>query len=114
MRQAGVLAAAGIVSLETMVERLAEDHANARLLASTLAGIPGVVIDPASVETNIVVFEPPAAWTQEGFLGALREAGILLVPFGGRRVRAVTHGDVSAEDCRRAAAAIASVLATMS
>ena len=79
---------------------------------------------PASVETNInletrtgsptVVFEPPAAWTQEGFLGALREAGILLVPFGGRRVRAVTHGDVSAEDCRRAVAAIASVLATMS
>jgi threonine aldolase len=114
MRQAGVLAAAGIVSLDTMVDRLADDHANARLLASALAAIPGVVIDPASVETNIVVFEPPPAWTQDGFLGALKEAGVLLVPFGGRRVRAVTHGDVSTEECRRAAAAIASVLAASS
>ena len=110
MRQAGVLAAAGIVSLETMVERLAEDHANARLLAAALAGIPGVVIDPASVETNIVVFEPPAAWTQEAFLEAMKQAGVLLVPFGGRRVRAVTHGDVSRDDCGRAVDAVRAVL----
>jgi threonine aldolase len=110
MRQAGVIAAAGLVALETMVERLAEDHANARLLAERLARIPGLVIDAATVETNIVALEPPPGWSQESFLGALRNGGLLLVPFGGRRVRAVTHGDVSADDCERAADVIESVL----
>ena len=107
MRQAGVLAAAGLVALETGIERLAEDHANARILASALAQIPGIVIDVEAIETNIVVFEPPAVWTQDGFLAALKGAGVLLVPFGGRRVRAVTHRDVSREGCQEAVAIIA-------
>ena len=58
MRQAGVVAAAGLVALDTMVDRLADDHANARLLAGALARIPGLVIDLARVQTNIVIFEP--------------------------------------------------------
>ena len=110
MRQAGVIAAAGLVALETGPARLADDHANARMLAEQLARIPGVVIDVDAVETNIVAFEPPSAWTQEGFLAAVKEAGVLLVAFGGRRVRAVTHRDVSQADCERAAEIIARVL----
>jgi len=110
MRQAGVIAAAGLVALETGPGRLAEDHANARMLARRLADMPGVVIDLAAIETNIVVFEPPPAWTQEAFLAAVKEAGVLLVPFGGRRVRAVTHRDVSREDCERAAEIIAQLV----
>ena len=107
MRQAGVLAAAGLVALETGPARLAEDHANARLFARRLAGIPGLTIDLDAIETNIIVFEPPADWTQEAFLAAIKEAGVLLVAFGGRRVRAVTHRDVSREDCETAARVIA-------
>jgi threonine aldolase len=111
MRQAGVLAAAGLVALETMVDRLADDHANAKLLGARLAGIPGILIDTGAIETNIVVFEPPAGWSQEGFLASAKQAGVLLVAFGGRRVRAVTHGDVPREDCERAAAILADVIA---
>jgi threonine aldolase len=102
MRQAGVIAAAGLVALESMIDRLAEDHANARWLADRLAEIPGIAINPEAVETNIVVFEPPPEWTSEAFLSELKARGVLMVPFGGRRIRAVTHGDVSRADCERA------------
>jgi threonine aldolase len=101
MRQAGVIAAAGVVALETMVERLAEDHKNARLLAEGLATLPGIKLDPTSVQTNIVAFdlegsEPP------DFLGALKNVGVLAVPFGPHRIRMVTHNDVSREDVEAA------------
>jgi threonine aldolase len=112
MRQVGVVAAAGLVALDTMIERLADDHAHARLLAGALAGIPGVVIDLARVQTNIVVFEPPASWAPADFLAAAREAGVWLVPFGGRRVRAMTHADISREACVEAGERLVKVVAS--
>jgi len=101
MRQVGVIAAAGIVSLETMVGRLAQDHENARLLAEGLATLPGIRLDPASVQTNIVAFELEG-WEPPDFLAALKEAGVLAVPFGPHRIRMVTHNDVSREDIEKA------------
>jgi threonine aldolase len=108
MRQVGVIAAAGIVALETMVERLAQDHENARLLAEGLASLPGVRLDPASVRTNIVAFELEG-WEPPDFLAALKEAGVLAVPFGPHRIRMVTHNDVSREDVEKALERIRSV-----
>ena len=110
MRQAGVLAAAGLVALETMIGRLAEDHANAKRMAAALAAIPGIALDLASVETNIVVFEPPEPWTPQAFVAAAKEESVLLVTFGGRRVRAMTHGDVAANECERAVDVLAEIL----
>jgi threonine aldolase len=90
MRQAGVLAAAGVVALDSMIDRLAEDHANARLLGEGIALIPGLSIDLSQVQTNIVVFEsiamPPAT-----LIARLAAEGVKIVPFGGKRCRAVTH-----------------------
>ncbi len=100
MRQAGVLAAAGLVALEEMTTRLGEDHANARLLAEAVAGVKGVEIDLAAVETNIVIF----GWKDAaGFCAALKEKGILASAIGPEKVRFVTHFDVSRADCERAA-----------
>jgi threonine aldolase len=100
MRQAGVLAASGVVALESMIDRLGEDHANARVLAEGLAGLPGVTIDLSTVQTNIVIFSveggaPP-------FLAAIAEEGILALPVGPDRVRMITHCDVSREEVERA------------
>ena len=102
MRQAGVVAAAGLVALETMVARLAEDHRRARTFAEGLAAFPDLRLDLARVQTNIVVFESPAEWDPAAFIAAAREQGVLLTPFGGRRIRAMTHCDVSDSDCDRA------------
>jgi len=94
MRQVGILAAAGLHALDQHVDRLAEDHANARLLAEACG------LDPASVDTNIVVVERDDA--AEFVAGAKRE-GVLVAPVGPRAVRLVTHLDVSAEDAKAAA-----------
>jgi threonine aldolase len=91
MRQAGIIAAAGLYALDHHVERLAEDHARARRLAEGLATRPGVEIDPSSVETNILVFAVPDA---PAFCAALARAGVTMGALDGRRVRAVTHLDV--------------------
>jgi len=106
MRQAGILAAAGSYALANHVERLAEDHANARLLADELLRGDDVEIDLATVQTNIVVFSlverrgvPDAA----AFVEACRDRGVLVNAFGPRTVRAVTHLDVTSDDCRAAA-----------
>jgi threonine aldolase len=92
MRQGGILAAAGLVALETMVDRLAEDHAQARDLANGLAEIPGIRMDPSSVSTNIVVCWPeggaPAAL---GLVGKLKERGVLVSQLTPDSVRLVTH-----------------------
>src|SRR4051794_28222630 len=92
MRQAGTIAAAGLYALDHNVERLAEDHENARALADGLAQIPGVEIDPATVETNIVLFRVPDPL---GLIKSLAGDVELSPADGGRRVRAVTHMDVS-------------------
>jgi threonine aldolase len=99
MRQAGVIAAAGLYALDHHVERLADDHANARRLADGLAAIEGVTIEPASVETNIVVFEVADA---AAFCAALEADGVLMGRLGPRAVRAVTHLDVDAAGIERA------------
>jgi threonine aldolase len=103
MRQAGVIAAAGLVALDTLVPRLAEDHANARLLGEALARGRGVRVAP--VDTNIVVatLEGRAA---PDVASALSEAGVLAIAMDALTLRLVTHRDVSREDCERAAAAI--------
>lgn len=112
MRQAGIIAAAGIVALDTMVARLAEDHANARLLAEGLAAIPGLRLSLSSVQSNIVIFElEEAALSPSRFIAALREQGVLMGSMGGRRVRAVTHYGIDAEDVQAAVAAVGWVMA---
>jgi threonine aldolase len=102
MRQAGVIAAPGILALTEMVERLAEDHENARILATGIAALPGVVLDPPRVETNIVVFRMPGVQAAQAFAAALEREGVLVSDFGGGRLRVVTHFGIGAEDCREA------------
>ena len=99
MRQAGILAAAGLYALDHNVERLAEDHAHARRLAEGLADLPGVEIDVDRVETNIVVFGVPDAF---GLCGDLYDEGVQVAPLGPQRLRAVTHLDVDAAGIERA------------
>ncbi len=110
MRQAGLLAAAGIVALRT-ADRLAEDHEHARLLADGLADIPGIEIDPGRVQTNICMFRVVApGWTLPGFLGSARDLGLSVAELGHGRVRAVTHAGVSTADVYEAVAVVAKVL----
>jgi threonine aldolase len=107
MRQAGVLAAAALWALDHNVERLAEDHANARALAEGLAAIDGVSLDPATVETNIVVFDVAEP---EALVAALAARGIEMIVYGSH-VRAVTHLDVDRAGVERAVEAVAAALA---
>jgi len=100
MRQAGVLAAAGLVALETLVPRLAEDHANARLLGEALARGQGVRLAP--VETNIVVAALERGSAPE-LVSALAAQGLLASAMDQRTLRLVTHKDVAGDDCERAA-----------
>ncbi|MBW7997897.1 MAG: aminotransferase class I/II-fold pyridoxal phosphate-dependent enzyme [Candidatus Glassbacteria bacterium] len=103
MRQAGILAAAGIYALEHNVERLADDHANARRLAEALGGMEGLEVDLEQVETNIVMVctAPPAPDAVE-LCGRLNAAGVRVDPLGKNLTRLVTHLDVSSEDISRA------------
>jgi threonine aldolase len=111
MRQAGIIAAAGIYALEHHVERLADDHRLARMLAEGLAVIPGIRLEPAQVETNIVVFElADARMPREAFLERLRRRGVRMGPALGRTLRAVTHLDVDVEGIERALVAVRSVM----
>jgi threonine aldolase len=104
MRQTGIYAAAGLFALEHHRERLVEDHANARRIAERLAEHPHVDIDLATVQTNIIVFRlRPGAADAATLAQRARDRGVLLFPFGARTVRAVTHLDVSAVQCDRAA-----------
>ena len=109
MRQAGVLAAAGVVALEQMTHRLGEDHSNARLLAERIAAIPDVRIDPEAVRTNIVVFETDLP--EEEVLATLKAQGVLAGSIGPGRIRLVTHKDVARADCEKAADIISQVFA---
>lgn len=98
MRQAGVIAAAGIVALTQMVDRLAEDHDNAAYLAKALAG-QGYGIDVSTVETNIVIFDiSPFSLSIEQFINTLNSRGIKANPFGATKVRMVTHYGISRDD----------------
>jgi threonine aldolase len=99
MRQSGIVAAAGLYALDHHVERLADDHARAKRLAESLAELPGVGLDPATVETNIVIFTVPDA---PAFCAALEREGVGMLPVGPDRVRAVTHLDVDDDGIEQA------------
>jgi threonine aldolase len=94
MRQAGIIAAACLYALDHHVERLADDHANARYLAEGLAEIPGIKLDPTTVETNIVWFDVRGRMGAAEVSAALEEQGVLIGAYGPTRMRAVTHLDV--------------------
>ena len=98
MRQAGIIAAAGIVALEKMVNRLAEDHATTRHLAHGLANIPGITIQPERFQTNIIIFELPTSIPIPEFIQQMTRHGVKVGDFGGRKVRAVTHRMISTAD----------------
>jgi threonine aldolase len=106
LRQSGIVAAGCLYALDHHVDRLAEDHEHARLLAEGLAGLPGVQIDPAQVQTNIVIFEVPDA---PAFVQAVADE-VELQAFDAHRVRAVTHLDVGRADIDRALTAFSTAL----
>ncbi len=106
MRQVGILAAAGIVALEEMVDRLAEDHLNAKVLADGLAEMPGIRLDQSSVDTNILFIEVVSPDVDPNHLSAeLREQGIRIAA-GGKRIRMVTHYGIERADIDRTLAAM--------
>lgn len=110
MRQAGILAAAGLIALEESPRRLGEDHDNARFLAEQLAAIPGIAIDSARVETNIVIFDVSGlGLSAKDFSGALKAQGVLANGIDATHLRLVTHSDVSRQQCRKAAEILVNV-----
>ncbi|MDE3105356.1 MAG: aminotransferase class I/II-fold pyridoxal phosphate-dependent enzyme [Acidobacteriota bacterium] len=110
MRQAGVLAAAGLIALEQMPSRLCQDHANARLLAETLAAHPAVELDLAGVQSNIVLFHLKGNASAQDLAATLRKHGVLVSITGPHSIRLVTHLDVDRPACQHAAAAITAQL----
>ena len=98
MRQAGILAAAGLVALEESPQKMHEDHTNARLLAESVG------LDPATIQTNIVIFEIKTAPAE--FISHLQDQGIRASAIGGQKIRLVTHYDVSRQDCEQAASVL--------
>ncbi|MBV8146054.1 MAG: low specificity L-threonine aldolase, partial [Gammaproteobacteria bacterium] len=111
MRQAGIIAAGGIFALRNHVSRLAEDHSNARRLAEGLARLPGVALDPGSVETNIVLFEVNGALDATQVVAALRARGVRMLAMGPKTIRAVTHLDITRSQIERALELAARALA---
>jgi len=111
MRQAGIIAAGGVFALQHHVKRLAEDHVNARRLAERLAQLPGVVLDPSTVETNIVIFDLRGTRDAAAAVAALLERGVRMGAMGPRSIRAVTHLDVNAAQIERALDAARAVFA---
>jgi threonine aldolase len=103
MRQAGVLAAAGLIALEESPARLHHDHENARYLAQQLSRVPGVRIDPALVETNILIFDISGTGLAPlEFSSRLKSRGVLANGVGATQIRMVTHRDITREHCQRA------------
>jgi threonine aldolase len=100
LRQVGILAAAGLVALEKMIDRLGEDHDNARLLAEKLSEVDGISIDPAKTCTNVLFFEvTKPGMSAPDLSAALKSRRVLAGPVDESRIRMLTHHDVSTEDC---------------
>jgi threonine aldolase len=112
MRQAGIIAAGGVYALRHHVDRLAQDHEHARILAHGIADLPGIALDPAHVETNIVIFDVTAPGLTAAALAdrLLADAQVRLSVMGERRLRAVTHLDVSRKQVEAAVEAMARAL----
>ncbi len=102
MRQAGVIAAAGLLALETMIDRLPEDHQRAGTLATGLAGIPGVSVDLETVHTNIVVFKVPSGLDQREVAASCKGLGLIVSDYGARGLRMVTHYEIGDGEISRA------------
>ena len=99
MRQVGILAAGALFALENNFERLAEDHKNARFLAEQLAPIPGINLDPETVQTNIVIFDIEKTGKQPAdLMEELKSKGVLVVQMGKTTLRAVTHLHITQQD----------------
>jgi len=113
MRQSGVIAAAGLVALETMIDRLADDHVRAQRLARGLAEIPGIDIDPEVVETNILVFKVDGRLDQAEVVERLKGEGLLVSNYGEAGLRMVTHIDVDDAAIERALEIVAAVVPAM-
>jgi len=112
MRQAGVLAAAGLVALEDTPKLLPDDHSNAKFLAEGLSRIPGITMDPAKVATNIVIFDVSGTGLASVEISwRLKERGVLMNGVNERLMRAVTHYDVDRAACQHALETLASILA---
>ncbi len=99
MRQAGIIAAAGIYALTHNVQRLSEDHESAQAIARALAGTSWAKVDPAGIATNIIYFDTPGR-SAETVVDALGKKGVLCLSTGAEQIRFVTHLDVSAEDTK--------------
>ena len=111
MRQAGILAAAGLVALETSPAGLGADHENAKFLASKLAEMPGILADPSVVETNIVILEVSGTgMTGKQVSAQLKERGVLANPISEFRMRMLTHFDVTRQQCQQAMEILAGML----
>ena len=111
MRQAGVLAAAGLIALEKGPKRLHIDHKNARLLAERLAEIPGIRIDPAKAQTNIIIYDiQKTGLSSSDFLAELARRKVLGVPVDAEKIRMVTHLDVERNDVEKAQQTIREML----
>jgi threonine aldolase len=110
MRQAGILAAAGLIALEEMPKRLGEDHANAKLLAERMAELKQVEIDPATVQTNIVIFSLRGVTDVAPILAAMKRQGVLAGTAASDQIRFVTHRDVDRTACEQAAKVAAEVI----
>jgi len=104
MRQVGLFAAAGLYALDHNMNRIAADHANASAIARRLAARPAIVLDPRAVRTNIILFDlAPGAPDAATVVAEARERGLLVLAFRARSVRAVTHLDVTSDQCSSAA-----------
>jgi len=111
MRQAGILAAAGLIALEKMPSRLGEDHANARMIAERISVMPGITIDASKVVTNILIFDVAGTpWTAAEFSARMTERGVLMSAFGPTLVRIVTHYDATKAACEIAVEKIEEML----
>ncbi len=110
MRQAGIAAAGALYALEHHIDRLADDHRHARILAQAIADTPGLRLDPPEVDTNLVWFEvDPELGTAQDVAAALKQRGVLVQAAGPRTIRACTHLDVSAAQAEQAATAISEI-----
>jgi threonine aldolase len=113
MRQSGVIAAAGIVALELMIDRLPEDHRRARMLAEGISQIPQFTIDLDVVQSNIIVFKPDAALDKAAFITAMKNDGVLVSDYGLRGLRMVTHYEITDEDVKTALDVVSHVASAM-
>jgi threonine aldolase len=111
MRQVGIIAAGALYALRNHVERLAEDHGNARLLGDAVRGLEGLTLRPDEIDTNIVIFEvDPALGSAAHFVGRLAERGVKMIAFGPQLIRAVTHLDVTRREIQRACEVLGEVV----